>query len=194
MELSATMRCLHAFAAIVFPLFFAPSVAPTAYKYSPIAEVTLRVVDPVRPALLFTNATDSEAKEIAYWVRLWNLDRLEGPSPLPIQDGALGQRLRPHETSTVRLFEEPETRRMLRKGDRIVGSLSVVCGTCARGYSYRVYIAYGEGGWFSEVENLANGAALTLSRSRDDKLKETLLSWANAAAEEMRIPIAPFAP
>ena len=78
----------------------------------------------------------------------------------------------------------------------VVGAVGVRCRTCGRGYSYRVYIAYGEGGWFAEIEGATNGALIS-ARGRDgevlrgDLLKDTLLAWVNDAAEGTRIEIAP---
>ena len=50
--------------------------------------------------------------------------------------------------------------RLLKPGDRLLGSAAVNCPECERGRTYIVYIVWGEGGWFSEVKDETSGRIL----------------------------------
>lgn len=189
------MNRLCALGALLLLLPVAQAVAFAADKVVPVTEVTLRVVNPAQPALLLTSETDVEAKEVVYWVELWNVDNPADTAPLPIPDGALA-RLGPHGTSDpIILFNTPDIRAGIKRGDRIIGSLAVHCGNCAHGYSYRVYFTYGEGGWLTESRDVTTGALFVPRGSDQDgispgQIKDTLLSWI-VVENEPRIPIAP---
>src|SRR5271169_4391850 len=55
------------------------------------------------------------------------------------------------------LFSGPLVSPLLEHGNRLFGSATVDCPACTRGRTYIVYIVWGEGGWFSEVENEKSG-------------------------------------
>lgn len=185
----------YAVGPIALLLLLAAGAALAAEKYFAKSGVTLRVVDPSEPGLVFTNRTRSETNTIRYSVALWKM----GPdgNPLRLTNEVLA-RLGPGETSTVvTLFDTTEIRSRLREGNKVVGAIGLDCADCARGYSYRVYISYGEGGWFAEVPNATDGNLVMPPQyfsngvfySSDVEL--SLRFWINEIAASERIPIAP---
>lgn len=181
----------RALGALLFSLLVAQTAAHAADKLRP-GEVTIRIVDPANPALIFTNASRGEAKTVRYWTVLWNLDGPLDAGPLPIPEGGLRRLIRDETSAPLHLFEAPEVRSSLKRGNRIVGSIAIDCQNCARIHSYRVFVIYGEGGWFADVADVSNGAVL----DRGDYglgagLKDALLAWANEATDVTRMPIAP---
>jgi hypothetical protein len=122
--------------------------------------MALRFVYPKSPALLLINESQAIARDIKWEVALWNMDLPDRDDPLPIP-ASLFDWLRPHdEGGPQNLFDGPLVAPLLKRGDRLFGSASVVCPTCARGRTYIVYIVWGESGWFSEVENEQSGHLL----------------------------------
>jgi hypothetical protein len=119
--------------------------------------VGLRFVYPKSPALELINESDAIAKDIKWPVVLWNMDLPDRKDPLPIPTSGFDW-LRPHDKGGPQnLFNTPPVAPLLKPGDRLFGSASVVCPTCARGRSYIVYIVWGESGWVSEVESEKSG-------------------------------------
>jgi hypothetical protein len=39
----------------------------------------------------------------------------------------------------------------VKKGDRLIGSASVICPDCERGHTLVVFIEFGKGGWYHEI-------------------------------------------
>lgn len=193
------MNRFCALGALLLPLLLAQAAAIGADKFLPVPEVTLRLIDPAEPRLLLTNTSQAEAEGIDYWIKLWNVDNLADDDPLLMRYDSVAV-LRPRETAApIMLFEAPEMRAKLKRGDRVVGAVGVHCRTCARGHSYRVYITYGESGWFADVER-ASGRPPMSPRGHDGEvlrgslLKEALLAWTGGAEHTARIPIAPLEP
>lgn len=129
---------------------------PQPPKESP-PDVGLRFVYPKSPALVIVNLSDSVAREIKWIVAIWNMDLPDRnePLPIPIQpfDWIKGHR----ESGPQRLFDDKWIPLLLKPGNRLIGSAVVECPACARGRTYIVYIVWGEGGWFSELENEKSG-------------------------------------
>jgi hypothetical protein len=119
--------------------------------------VALRFVYPTSPALEVVNESDAIAKDIKWSVVLWNMDLPDRNDPLPIPTSNFDW-LRPHdEGGPQNLFNTAPVSPLIKPGDRLFGSASVVCPTCARGRTYIVYIVWGKNGWVSEVENEQSG-------------------------------------
>jgi hypothetical protein len=126
----------------------------------PPPEVTLGFVYPKDPCLVIRNPSDSIARDIKWMVALWNMDLPERNDPLPIP-AQIFDWLRPHsEGGPQILFDTPLVTPLLKAGNRLFGSASVLCPGCKRGRTFVVYIVWGEGGWFSEVEAQKSGNPL----------------------------------
>lgn len=122
--------------------------------------VALRFVYAKSPALELINESDAIAKDMKWTVLLWNMDSTDHSTPavpLQIPIGSFDW-LRPHDKSgPLALFDTPLRAGLLKPGDRLAGTASVICPTCARGRSYVVFIVWGEGGWISEIESAQSG-------------------------------------
>jgi hypothetical protein len=123
-------------------------------------DVTLRFVYPKSPALILVNQSPVIAKDIKWTVALWNMDLPDRNDPLPIPVSTFDW-IRPHdEGGPQNLFDGPLVSPLLKQGNRLFGSASVVCPESARGRTYIVYIVWGDSGWFAEVENEKPGRIL----------------------------------
>ncbi len=126
----------------------APTVQP---------EVSLRFVYPKSPALMIINQSAAIARDIKWTVILWNMDLPERNDPLPIPVSTFDW-LRPHaQGGPQNLFDGPLVSPLLKAGNRLFGSASVICPTCARGRTYIVYIVWGQDGWVAEIPDEVSG-------------------------------------
>jgi hypothetical protein len=119
--------------------------------------VALRFAYPKSPALLVINQSEAIARDIKWAVELWNMDLPDRIDPLPIPVSTFDWLKAHDEGGPLNLFDGPLVAPLLKPGNRLIGSASVTCPTCARGRTYIVYIVWGESGWFAEVENLTSG-------------------------------------
>ncbi len=120
-------------------------------------DITLRLVHPKSPSLVLVNCSNVIAKDIKWTVVLWNMDLPERNDPLPIPVSAFDW-LRPNcESGPQGLFYLPSVEPLLKPGNRLFGSVSVISPESIRGRSYIISIKLGEGGWFSEIENKRSG-------------------------------------
>ena len=220
----------HSFSALLLPLLLQPAAAPASYKYAkppqaapdrfsthpkstpksaspqaaailPRPEGALSLVDPAHPALLLINQTGLEAKGIDYAIALWNAETLE--EMLAMEGHGPGALLPREMFGPLDLIDPGKIGAFPKDGDKLVGNIAVNCQTCARGYSYWVYIDWGKSGWFSEIEGIADGdlvarkgiggmpAGISPRLSRAKLLKKTLVAWVAIVEQEARIPIAP---
>jgi hypothetical protein len=121
------------------------------------ADVSLRFIYPTAPNLVLMNKSTAVAKEIKWSLALWNADLSERNDPLPIPVSAFDW-IRPGaESGPLNLFSAPMVASLLKPGDRLIGSASVICPECARGRTYLVYIVWQKGGWFVEVADKSAG-------------------------------------
>jgi len=136
----------------------------------PQPEASLLFVDPDMPALIIINDTDKVARQIIWTVALWNLDdpRAYSPGPhspdshepLPIPVSKFDF-LNPHQKADQEtFFRSPLVAPYVKKGDKLFGSASVRCSDCSRGHTYFVFIIFGHGGWYSEVQSEKSGGAI----------------------------------
>lgn len=89
--------------------------------------VGLRFVYPKSPALVLINQSGVIAKDLKWSVSLWNLDLPDRNDPLPIPVSAFDW-LRPNdEGRPENLFETPLIAPLLKAGNRLFGSASVIC-------------------------------------------------------------------
>lgn len=152
--------------------------------------MALRFVCPKSPALLLINESEAIARDIKWEVAVWNMDLPDRNDPLPIP-ATLFDWLRPHdEGGPQNLFDGPLVAPLLKPGDRLFGSASVVCPTCARGRTYIVYIVWGENGWFSEVKNEQSGHLIIPRNFMKASREEYFKLLEAAVSPQSRTPIA----
>jgi hypothetical protein len=165
------------------------SEVPKAPAESFPAEVKLRFVYPKSPALVIVNSSDSVARDIKWLVALWNMDLPDRNDPLPIPVSTFDW-IKPHEEGGPQaLFGSPLVSPFLKSGNRLVGSASVDCPTCTRGRTYFVYIVWGEGGWFAEVESEKTGNVIVPKRFLKE-FREAYFAQVEAIVPaNLRIPI-----
>lgn len=134
-----------------------PAHAEPAHK---TPDVAIRFVYPKSPALILVNQSSVIARDIKWSVALWNLNLPDRNDPLPIPVSTFDW-IKPHdEGGPQNLFDGSLVAPLLKPGNQLFGSASVTCPECARGRTYVVYIVWGEGGWFSEIESETSGKIL----------------------------------
>jgi hypothetical protein len=153
-------------------------------------DVSLRFVYPEAPALVLENNSDVIAKDIKWIVALFNMDLPDRNDPLPIPISTFDW-IAPHSRGGPQdMFGTAFVAPLLKPGNRLFGSASVTCPTCSRGHTYFVYIEWGKGGWFSEVEAEKSGSVLT----PPNFLKESRMVYfdrgLSAVPTSARVPIA----
>jgi hypothetical protein len=123
-------------------------------------DVKLRFLYPDSPALVLINDSDAIARDIKWFVSLWNMDLPDRNDPLPIPISTFDW-LKPSTVSgPLDLFNSPLVAPLLKPGNRLFGSASVNCPQCARGRTYIVYVTWGSGGWFAEMEDVKSGEVI----------------------------------
>ncbi len=133
-----------------------------------LADVALRLIYPKDPALMIMNSSDSLARDIKWTLLLWNMDLPDRNDPLPIPVSTFDW-IRAHDQGgPENLFDRPGVSELLKPGNRLFGSASIDCAGCARGRTYIVYIAWGEGGWYSEIDKEKSGHLLVPSNMTRD--------------------------
>lgn len=152
--------------------------------------LTLGFVYPKSPALMLINESDAIAKDILWYLILWNLDLPDRSDPLPIPSQKADW-LRPHDGGgPLSLFGDPSVASLLKPGNRLFGVASVRCATCSRGRAYIVRIVWGENGWFSEIENAQSGKPPLPPDFSRATLDEYFKSLESEAPVQSRRPIA----
>jgi hypothetical protein len=138
--------------------------------------MALRFVYPEAPALVLINESTVLARDIKWTVALWNLNLPDRNDPLPIPVSVFDWLRANEQSGAQNLFSSPQVAQLLKPGDHLMGSASVVCPQCSRGRTYIVSIVWGEGGWFSEVLNEQSGHVMTpinfLKVTRNEYFKE----------------------
>jgi len=153
------------------------------------SNVALRFVYPKSPALVIANRSESIARDIKWMVVLWNMDLADRDEPLPIPVDTFDW-LRPHqEGGPQSLFGLNTVAPLVKPGDRLFGSAAVSCPDCTRGRTYVVYIVYGEGGWFSELENETSGNAIIPRNLMRETREAYFRHLESTILEQSRIPI-----
>jgi hypothetical protein len=167
-----------------------PSYASATPTPVTLPDVGLRFVYQNLPALLLINRSDAVAHDIKWTVVLWNADLPDRNDPLPIPVGTFDW-LRPHDNGGPEaLFDSPRISSLIKQGNRLFGSASVVCPNCIRGRTYVVYINYGQGGWFAELPDERSGHVVVPVNFSKESREGYFQSLEEAAPPEARIPIA----
>jgi hypothetical protein len=149
-------------------------------------DVSLRFVYPEAPALILENNSDIIAKDIKWMVLLFNMDLPDRYEPLPIPISTFDW-IAPHSRGGPQgMFGTASVSSLLKAGNRLFGSASVTCPTCSPGHTYFVYIEWGKGGWFSEVEAEKAGSPPNFSKESRMAYFDRGLS---AVPTSARIPI-----
>lgn len=152
-------------------------------------DVTLRFVYPKSPALILVNTSDKVARDIKWAVLLWNLDLPTRVDPLPIPVSTFDW-IRPHsEGGPTSLFNLPNVTPLLKPGNRLFGSASVSCPDCARGRTFIVYIQWGQGGWFFEVQEEKSGSLIIPNHLTEKNITDYYKQFLSNIPERSRIPI-----
>ncbi len=151
-----------------------PAEEPTRQNSSP--DVALRFIRPQAPVLVIVNPSEVVASQIKWALTLWNMDLPERNDALPIPIQTF-EFIRPHqESGPLDIFGSALIAPLLKPGNRLFGSASVDCPSCARGRTYIVSIIWGSGGWFAEVPDEKDGKVLTprnlLRETREAYFKE----------------------
>lgn len=154
-----------------------------------VPDIALRFVNPRRPMLEIVNRSDTIVRDIKWTPVLWDIDH-PGPTPLepleiPVQSFDW---LRPDQYGGPEvIFDRPTVLSQIKPGDRVYGSVSVICPRCARGRTYLLAFRWDQGGWYYEVPHYAEDALPTTNT------KEALLQFAATvdaiARMSKRIPI-----
>lgn len=151
--------------------------------------VALRFVYPKNPALMIVNTSDWMARDIKWVVALWNMDLPERNDPLPIPVSTFDWIKPRDEGGPQNLFGSPLVSPLLKPGNRLIGSATVDCPECVNGKTYFVYIVWGSGGWYSEIEDEKSGKLIIpinfLKETREQYFKEIEA----LVPEKSRIPI-----
>jgi hypothetical protein len=126
-------------------------------------DVIARFVYPKSPALVLVNRSDKIARQIKWSAAIWNLDDprtyvnpnpaqvAHDPLPIPVSTFDF---LRPHSSGGPQtIFNE----QYIKPGQRLFGSISVICPECSRGHTYVVSIIWGTGGWYTEILDRRDG-------------------------------------
>ena len=164
-------------------------------------DVTPKFVFVESPGLVLVNRSDKIAREIRWAVVLWNIDdpkvysnptapeMQNNHEPLPIPASTVDF-IRPHsETGPLNLFGSPIIRSNVKVGDRLIGSASVICPDCARGYTLIVYIVFRQGGWYYNDLNNTSGDVVIPRRLTRQNVISYFNELTQRIAEKDRIPI-----
>jgi hypothetical protein len=164
-------------------LFLTPTsslVAKTAESHI-FPDITLTFTGKTSPLLTIENNSDVVAETIKWSPLIWNIDdprtyinpepppNTHDPLPIPTQTFDF---LRPHAKSLpIALFDG--LRAFVKPGQRLFGSVSVVCPKCKRGRTYILSVIYGEGGWYWLYNQAVEGERIMPKTGH----KEDILPW-----------------
>jgi hypothetical protein len=152
-------------------------------------DVSLRFVYPKSPALVLVNNSEIIARDIKWVVVLFNMDLPDRDDPLPIPINTFDW-LKPHtEGGPQNLFRSELVSPLLKPGNRLFGSASVTCPACARGRTYVVYIVWGEGGWFAELEDEKSGDIIIPRNFSKETRMKSFNELQDKVPAQSRIPI-----
>jgi hypothetical protein len=126
-------------------------------------DVIAQFMYPKSPALVLVNRSDKIARQIKWSVAIWNLDDpriymnpspaevTHDPLPIPVSTFDF---LRPHASGgPLTLFNQ----QYVKSGQRLFGSVSVICPECSRGHTYVISVIWGSGGWYTEILDRKEG-------------------------------------
>jgi hypothetical protein len=121
-----------------------------------VPDITLRLVDPKAPDIQVVNTSDAIAHTVRCGFALFDLDSDHENSLLSIP-GNGPDFVRPHSVSGPTIIFPPSMQSRFKSGEKLFGTIGLICPECERGRTFWVYITWGEGGWFSEIPNEEGG-------------------------------------
>lgn len=124
-------------------------------------DLTLRFLDPKEPTIQVVNPSDGIARTVRYSPALFNIDAADHNQSLLVIPTGGPDFIRPHSVAGPTVLFAPLAKANLKSGDRIFGTIGLLCPECKQGRTFVVYIVWGEGGWFSELNDVRNGEILT---------------------------------
>jgi hypothetical protein len=152
-------------------------------------EVTLKFVIPESPDLLLVNTSRAVATEIKWMIVAWNLDLLtQRRDPLPIPASTFDLLTSGSAAFPINVFQTSMVAPLVKQGDRIFGSATVICPACPRGRTFWVYIVWGQGGWYSENSTVTNGN-IVAPKKKEKYIEEFVNQTINSIPLSARIPI-----
>jgi hypothetical protein len=162
------------------PLFFGlPSVE--------FPLVSLRFINKQITDFQIYNSSNIGARNIKWMLVMWDINTPARIDPLPIP-ATLFDFLGPHGRNLpVGVFQTPLVKPLIKEGDRLFGSASVMCPDCSRGFTFWVYIEWGHGGWYAEVSDMKTGEVIYPKKATD--MDAFMKSVADQIPTDRRIPI-----
>jgi hypothetical protein len=158
----------------------------------PKPDVTAKFVYPQEIALELTNHSQTVVKDPTVLLLLFDLDG-PGDQPSPLQ---IPLALGPNEYIKSGSYIVPLTvtgnsslKNTIRKGDRILGWVSVTCLDCVSTNSYWVYAVHGSGGWYSPCEKGKHPQLNAISKNWHNFVKYGDAYLSGTVPIERRIPI-----
>jgi hypothetical protein len=118
---------------------------------APVADVTMRLVYPQRPALLLENISDVVASQIKWTVALMNIDGADAGKPAQIPIGVFDFIRGREQGGPQNLFDPPNIVKTPANGQQLFGWVQVTCPACAKIRYWWTYIKFGSHGWYVEV-------------------------------------------
>jgi|GEM_PF-6507525 hypothetical protein len=154
-----------------------------------MADVGLYFVYPKSPVLMIENLSDSLVRDIKWTVQVWNMDLPDRNDSLPIPIQTFDWVKGHDQGGPLGIFNSPLVSPLLKDGNRLFGSASVDCPTCTRGRTYIVYIVWGQGGWYSELENEKDGRIIVPKNALRDGREAYFKALEVMIPEINRLPI-----
>jgi hypothetical protein len=171
-----------------------PKEIPSEPSLTKQPDVSLAFVYPKSPALLILNSPAALARDIKWMVALWNMDLPDRNDPLPLPVSTFDW-IRPGDNGGPQnLFNQPNVAPLVKDGDRLCGTASVICPTCDRGRTYFVYIVLGQGGWFSEVQAETSGHIIVPKNFLKETREQYYQQIQDSIPENARKPIEDWLP
>jgi len=123
-----------------------------------LPDITMRLVDPESPAIQIINTSNAVAHTVRYSSFLFNIDANNHDESLLKVPTSGPDFIRPHSVDGLPsvLFGSLALP-YLKAGDRIFGTISLLCPECKRGRTFLIFIVWEKGGWFSELTDIDDG-------------------------------------
>lgn len=152
-------------------------------------QIAIRFVYPESPDLQILNISDVTVRDIQYGVGMWNMNKLDARhTPLPIPGGAVAY-LRPKQAiGPIDIFSNVGP---IDQGSELFGSINIQCPNCLASKTYVVYIVWGQGEWYGENFQAAEGIIIppTNVKLPDVNMSEFANALVNSVPEARRIKI-----
>lgn len=157
------------------------------------ADLHLRLEGNEAPIVQVSNNSAATAHDIYIAYALWNMEHPEIADPIKIPFSQM-KWLKPKQSSGRTLLLSEQISQSIKRGDRILGSISIDCSDCERGRTYLVYIEYGKGGWIAEDKNEKSGSLrFPVKDNRPDattlEARNRYFDFIKSIPDSIRVPI-----